>query len=175
MARTTALSRDASPTASAPAATSALPSLDVRASTPLRGWRAWAMSLAAGLLLGMINASQHYLDHVVSDEDYGWGHALAHSVPWWALWGLFTRVIAAMVARYDFSEGSRTHDVAAHAAAAVGLTLLHALLYSSFVALVVTPASDFAAFARTVGAFLSKATLNLFTYAGLAGGLFALA
>jgi two-component sensor histidine kinase len=133
------------------------------------------VSLAAGLLLGLINASQHYLDHVVSDESYGWGHALAHSVPWWALWGLFTPVIAWMVARYDFSEGSRTRDLAAHAAAAVALTLLHALLYSSFVALVVTPASDLAAFARTVAAFLSKATLNLFTYAGIAGGLFALA
>src|ERR671933_786519 len=146
MARTSALSGDGSPSPSAPTTTSTSPSLDVRASTPLRGWRAWAVSLAAGLLLGMINASQHYLDHVVSDEQYGWGHALAHSVPWWALWGLFTPVIARMVARYDFGEGSRARDFAAHAAAAVALTVFHAGLYSSFVVVAVTPAADFAAF-----------------------------
>ena len=139
------------------------------------GWRTWAASTAAGLALGVVNASQHYLDHAVNDEALSWGHALSRSVPWWALWGAFTPLVARVVARHDLSGERRGRSLAAHALAAVGFTLLHVALYAAFVALFVDPARGLGELARTVGQYLSKSGLDLFTYAGLAGGLYALA
>jgi LytS/YehU family sensor histidine kinase len=139
------------------------------------GWRAWALSLAAGLVLGVLNASQHYLDHAINDEAFTWGHALARSVPWWTLWGLFTPLVARVVARHDFVGEARARGLAVHAAAAVGFTLVHVLLYGTFVAVFVDQVPGLAEVARTVGRYLSKSSLDLFTYAGVAGGLYALA
>jgi sensor histidine kinase YesM len=126
-------------------------------------------------VLGVVNASQHYVDHAINDETFTWGHALARSVPWWTLWGLFTPVVARIVARHDLGGRQPARAVAVHAVAAVGFTLAHVLLYVAFVTAFVEPVGSLTELVRTIGKFLTKSSLDLFTYAGLAGGLYALA
>jgi signal transduction histidine kinase len=141
----------------------------------IRGRRAWALVAAWWLLIGLVNAGQHYAEHALAGGRDGWAHAAAHSVPWWLLWGAFTPLVAWMVARYDLAAGRRARDLAAHAAAALALTVAHAALYAGFRVLAPTSPADESGWPQLTAAYLGKASLNVFTYAGVAAALGVLA
>ena len=56
----------------------------------------WTAGIAIGL--GVIAAGEHYLEmsRGRNADQYGWGHALSYSVPFWALWALAAPLVAAI-------------------------------------------------------------------------------
>ncbi|HKG95012.1 MAG TPA: histidine kinase [Gemmatimonadaceae bacterium] len=145
-----------------------------RGGAPQQRW--WPLALGASLVLGVINSGQHYLEHALASEPAGALHAAARSVPWWLLWGLFTPVIARVVARFDPASGPparRLVALGAHAAAAAALNVLHLLLYAAYAQLVPSESAG-VGFVPLFERYLTKSTLNVFTYAGIAAGVWAL-
>ena len=147
--------------------------LELRATAPsLGGARALLAAVAVGTLVGLGAALQHHVDHRMAGEAYPLAHSLLRSVPWWMLWGLAAPLVARVVARVDARAPRPAAAVAAHAGWAAAFTAAHLVVYEAFTALVVR-GDPVAALPRALGSDLAmiKVTLNVGTYAALAGGL----
>ena len=142
--------------------------------TATRSWTFWPAVAGAWTLLGVVNAAQYLVDGMLNGDRTTWGYALVRSVPWWALWGIFTPLIAHLVARHPLDRSPRGRAITVHAAAAVLVAVAHILLYVAITRLLRSPALVLPPFASAFRGYLGKTLLDVFTYSAIAAGFVAL-
>ncbi|HVX88140.1 MAG TPA: histidine kinase [Gemmatimonadales bacterium] len=137
--------------------------------------RPWLLVTGGWLAVGLISAAQTSLfRRLESGEPLDLGTAVLVTVPGWWSYALVTGWVVFLVRRVPFTPGGRGAAIGAHAASAMGVALLHALLVT---------AMNMAGFPevlreRSFGSVLllylaNRAVLELLIYGAILGGVVA--
>ena len=90
-----------------------------------RSFRTAALVAGVWTLLGLLESSKAYVSSQLQGWHQGWGPALVGNMPWWWLWALLTPVVFRLAAGARLDRPRWRRRLAMHAAAALGLSLVH--------------------------------------------------
>lgn len=99
-------------------------------SRPARPALRWGIVLAVWAGMAAMDATQTRLYFEMWEHHHGWAQAWLRVAPFWGIWALYTPLVAGMAVRFPVERGTLLRSLPPHLAAAVGLAVLHAYLYT---------------------------------------------